>query len=960
MEQTSIEQLDQSVTDAENLWRTGRLAAAAEIYENILLKRLRETANDINSLTAADLVIIERLADLSILLGNSEAADSLLDGIGKLTAEAGNIFAADYIKIKRIHLAISLGKLCDAYKLFESMHATIGRIEDLNLAKPDLLEWEKNIFWKNADDDERAVIFSNIYLSLGQFSAANGQYINALTCFNRGLDFTSVSSSNLAQQVELHLEVSIMKAHVEKGDFGKADADLRKIAERQLTALQLGLRIQLIESRGKLALLRGELGAALEEFNEIQKICHDHHLSFAEDLAALNLVHVLISINQVTQALEILRDVHKRAQTDGNFEMVSRCEFLQKIAQLRADSGIEGVAPALSVSNFWRGDKIVKPRAAETIRIYDFEELNPDADFLTFFEDRALAFQFYLGAKDFEGAKQYLERITETFQDSDSILINLRLRIFKAMMAYYSGEFTTAEKLFFDCCEELEILKLRPELWQCRRFLLWCRAKLKYSSERQTILASQTQQLLDQMVGSLIGEDRVIFLLNKWTAEEESLAAQINHLMQLKLELQSVSWLKRLKLKNEIRRKLSGLTDHINFYKTFVANRFTSGVDGGVAAPPQTSVWDRLWNHPFFRTTISFLVLPDRIVIVRQNWMKLDFGVSGVTRIKLRDAVKNWHQAMLEGLKADASQDANLEDLPVVSQNMQAFTRELADALQLTDLLKNLPRWVNSLTFVPDDCLHGLPFAALRFEDKYLIEKFRINIAFNNGSTEKARPSKSNSKALVVGVSKGSTSFAALKGVRKEIEQVRTWLEKNRIDEQRVNDFEDSAQTPGIEVIKGLLSTVTLAHIACHGIFEPDDVNKTGLLLNPQLTEILNLREISKLNLSGLQHITLSSCWAADHFVFPGRWIVGLPETLCRAGTDSLLGSLWTVHDRSATVLIEHFYDKLKRLPRDEALRQAQLEFLHNKKPEISKFDLTNPFFWAGFTLYGCPERLKL
>ena len=123
--------------------------------------------------------------------------------------------------------------------------------------------------------------------------------------------------------------------------------------------------------------------------------------------------------------------------------------------------------------------------------------------------------------------------------------------------------------------------------------------------------------------------------------------------------------------------------------------------------------------------------------------------------------------------------------------------------------------------------------------------------------------------------------------------------------------------------------------------------------------ELLSLRELSALDLSNLHHVTLSACSSADHLVLPGRWVISLPETLCRSGTQSVLGNLWDVSDRVAISFMEQFYSYLSYLPRDQALRQTQLDCLHNRLPNGAEPNINNPYYWAGVNLYGHYQTLK-
>jgi hypothetical protein len=124
--------------------------------------------------------------------------------------------------------------------------------------------------------------------------------------------------------------------------------------------------------------------------------------------------------------------------------------------------------------------------------------------------------------------------------------------------------------------------------------------------------------------------------------------------------------------------------------------------------------------------------------------------------------------------------------------------------------------------------------------------------------------------------------------------------------------------------------------------------------------EILSIRELSKLNLAGLEHATLSSCWSADNFIAPGRIIISLPETLRRAGTASILGALWPIQDSFAVAFMERFHENLEKYPRDKALQKTQLDCIYNKLTVEGKIKPENPSHWAAFNLYGTAKRLPI
>ena len=102
----------------------------------------------------------------------------------------------------------------------------------------------------------------------------------------------------------------------------------------------------------------------------------------------------------------------------------------------------------------------------------------------------------------------------------------------------------------------------------------------------------------------------------------------------------------------------------------------------------------------------------------------------------------------------------------------------------------------------------------------------------------------------------------------------------------------------------------------------------------------------------------LASCWSADNFILPGRTVLSLPQTLCAAGAHSVLSSLWPVDDALAAAFVRRFYEHARRGPRDEALRQTQLDCVANRLFPNEETNTADVFCWACFTLSGQPAPL--
>ena len=179
----------------------------------------------------------------------------------------------------------------------------------------------------------------------------------------------------------------------------------------------------------------------------------------------------------------------------------------------------------------------------------------------------------------------------------------------------------------------------------------------------------------------------------------------------------------------------------------------------------------------------------------------------------------------------------------------------------------------------------------------------------------------------------------------------------------------------------------SILHIATHGFFLDNDSSaenreaakpsgKTRLgkwvsrLDNPQLRSglalaganqgrsgeedgVLTALEATALDLWGTKLVVLSACDTGVGDVKNGDGVYGLRRALFLAGTESQLMSLWPVSDRSTRDLMTGYYQALvQNVGRGEALRQVQLQMLHNRRR-------SHPYYWASFILAGEWADLK-
>jgi CHAT domain-containing protein len=120
----------------------------------------------------------------------------------------------------------------------------------------------------------------------------------------------------------------------------------------------------------------------------------------------------------------------------------------------------------------------------------------------------------------------------------------------------------------------------------------------------------------------------------------------------------------------------------------------------------------------------------------------------------------------------------------------------------------------------------------------------------------------------------------------------------------------------------------------------------------------------------------LSACETGLGTVEGGEGVLGLQRAFQLAGARTAVTSLWKVDDAATQALMVEFYSNLweKKLPKLEALRQAQLRMLRDYDPRQGKLrggttrlmttpldslperkvaESLPPFYWAAFVLSG-------
>ena len=106
----------------------------------------------------------------------------------------------------------------------------------------------------------------------------------------------------------------------------------------------------------------------------------------------------------------------------------------------------------------------------------------------------------------------------------------------------------------------------------------------------------------------------------------------------------------------------------------------------------------------------------------------------------------------------------------------------------------------------------------------------------------------------------------------------------------------------------------------------------------------LNMYDLFQLELP-VELFTLSGCGTGLSVVAAGDELLGLMRGLLYAGAESLLLTLWDVHDRTTAEFMSKFYSGLeKNRDKARALRAAMLDI---------RRDYPHPYYWAPFVIVG-------
>lgn len=246
---------------------------------------------------------------------------------------------------------------------------------------------------------------------------------------------------------------------------------------------------------------------------------------------------------------------------------------------------------------------------------------------------------------------------------------------------------------------------------------------------------------------------------------------------------------------------------------------------------------------------------------------------------------------------------------------------------------------VKTLVFIPDGVLRTIPLAALNDGQQFLIERYAVATSPGLTLTDPRPLGVVEPRVLMAGLTESVQGYAALPGVKTEIEQIGALLPGTELLDQ---SFQTTRFRSSLAA-----APYTIVHMASHGEFGAS-AQQTFVLTHDgriNLNELEGLLGGTNYRAQPVEMLVLSACETAAG---DDRSALGLAGIAVKAGARSAMATLWSVSDLASTQLVGDFYKELAKggESKAQALRNAQLALLADRR-------YRHPYYWSPFLLIG-------
>jgi CHAT domain-containing protein len=248
----------------------------------------------------------------------------------------------------------------------------------------------------------------------------------------------------------------------------------------------------------------------------------------------------------------------------------------------------------------------------------------------------------------------------------------------------------------------------------------------------------------------------------------------------------------------------------------------------------------------------------------------------------------------------------------------------------------------------PEGALHLLPIGAARNPQsgQYVCDEYTLAyvpslaaLAVAHQQASRPRPSSPDHRDLLC------VAYPGAEGSEHYLPNVLPEAKKVAEGFPQATPLYEQAATPDNVVQHAAGHTVV--HMACHGSFNANYPDQSGLLLAGDYLTLQRI--ITDLKLQQTDLFTMSACVTGRVDLTSGDELSGLSLAALTAGARVVVASLWAVNDEATRWLFEQFYAKIQAgVSPAEAMKAAAADL---RQRDNGKWK--HPYFWAAFQVNG-------
>ena len=883
-----------------------------------------------------------------------EVADALGDPFAMghaLRSKANAIFTqGNYTSAVELHN--------EAIRLFEQAgqrdelaRSLLGSIAPLNLcgrydAAFDAAERARAIFTESGDE----LRLARLEINVGNIYYRQDRFADALACYRRAYEgVTKHENGEGIAAVLSNLSICLIGL----GEFQQA---LDTYQHARDYCAEHGMSLLVAQADYNIAylyFLRGEYSQAIDMLRSTRLQCNEIGDRYHYGLCNLDLSELYLELNLSSEAAELARLGQVEFETLGMGYEFAKCLAFEAIAVGQQGQAFQSLKLfARSREMFVREKNQVWP---SLIDIYQalvlfnegrhFEAKRMAKAALEFFDSsllpgkavlcRLLLARIAQRTNDLAGAHTECKAAIEKLKELQAPALNHQAFLLMGQLHSTSGNKKDAYECFRASRDALEMLRSNLRGEELKMSFLKNRLEVyellvdaclrgQYSPDSLEeafgyIEEAKSRTLMDQMLHPVIapgadsGQSDLVRRMRN-LRDELNWYYSLIELEQLRPEQRSPEHIKRLE--DQVRARETDLIRVLQESSLSGSGQASLHGDGKfsldeirAAITPETLV-------------IEFFQTGDRILACLLTRDSLQ--ILPVTLVSRIENVLRLLQFQLSKFRLGAEYAEAFRESLIQSTN--GHLKSLYDEL-IAPLLDRIDR--HHLMFVPHGALHYVPFHALFDGERYLIDAHSVSYAPSASIYTVCTQKKVNTSgdALLMGVPDQNApsineELRALSGI---LPDPKTYI-GNAASEY---------------VLKNAGANARLVHIATHGYFRQDSPMFSSIRMG---NSYLSLFDLYQLHLP-VELVTLSGCATGLNVVAVGDELIGLARGLFQAGAQSLLLSLWDVHDQSTADFMAEFYRRYQAgEDKATALREAMLN-VRQAYP--------HPYQWAPFVLMG-------